>query len=263
MLFLGFLLLGSRAAKAFFEGRCKKAINQASLNRADLGALRLPLPPIVEQRKIAAILSSADEAIEATQAVIDQLQVVKKAMMAELLTRGLPGRHSRFKQSEIGELPADWHVVDLQDVIVDGPTNGLYKPANKIGRGALVAGMTAIDGTTLNWSSVSRAELDEGDISRFGLRSGDLLVTRVYATVEGVGRFIVVPEPSEPVGYESNMMRLRLNGAKAAPDFVSAHMSLRMFDERSSSGRLWVHRPASTMKAFGSCRFVSRHCLSR
>ena len=46
---------------------------------------QLPLPPLPEQRKIAAILSSVDDAIESTQAVIDQLGVVKTAMMAELI----------------------------------------------------------------------------------------------------------------------------------------------------------------------------------
>ena len=76
----------------------------------------LLLPPLPEQRKIAAILSSLDDAIEGTQAVIDQLQVVKKAMMAELLTRGLPGRHTRFKQTEIGDIPQGWDVVRIGDV---------------------------------------------------------------------------------------------------------------------------------------------------
>ena len=53
------------------------------------------VPPLAEQRKIAAILSSVDDAIEKTQAVIDQVQVVKRGLMQELLTRGLPGRHPR------------------------------------------------------------------------------------------------------------------------------------------------------------------------
>ena len=64
--------------------------------------------PLPEQRKIAAILSSVDDAIEKTQAVIDQVQVVKRGLMQELLTRGLPGRHTRFKQTEIGEIPEEW-----------------------------------------------------------------------------------------------------------------------------------------------------------
>lgn len=81
-----------------------------------LFAMEVPRPPLPEQRKIAAILSSVDEAIETTQAVIDQLGVVKGAMMAELLTRGLPGRHTRFKHTEIGEVPAEWEVGALRDL---------------------------------------------------------------------------------------------------------------------------------------------------
>jgi type I restriction enzyme S subunit len=72
--------------------------------------LQVLLPPLPEQWKIAAILSSVDDAIEKTQAVIDQLAVVKRAMMAELLTRGLPGRHRHFKQTEIGKIPVGWQV---------------------------------------------------------------------------------------------------------------------------------------------------------
>lgn len=83
------------------------------VSRRSVASLTLALPPLAEQRKIAAILSSLDDAIEATQAVIDQLQVVKKAMMADLLTRGLPGRHTRFKMTEIGEVPEEWEVVAL------------------------------------------------------------------------------------------------------------------------------------------------------
>ncbi len=57
-----------------------------------------------------------DDAIEKTQAVIDQVQVVKRGLMQELLTRGLPGRHTRFKQTEIGEIPAEWEVVQLGQI---------------------------------------------------------------------------------------------------------------------------------------------------
>jgi len=81
-----------------------------------LFAMTVPQPPLGEQRKIAAILSAVDESIEATQAIVDQLHVVKKALMSELLTRGIPGRHTRFKQSDIGEIPGNWDLVLLDSV---------------------------------------------------------------------------------------------------------------------------------------------------
>ena len=69
------------------------------------------VPPLAEQRKIAAIISSVDDAIEKTQAVIGQAQIVKRGLMRILLTRGLPERHTRFKQTETGEIPEDWATV--------------------------------------------------------------------------------------------------------------------------------------------------------
>lgn len=57
-----------------------------------------------------------DDAIEKTQAVIDQVQVVKYGLMQELLTRGLPGRHTGFQRTEIGEIPADWDVNRIGEI---------------------------------------------------------------------------------------------------------------------------------------------------
>ena len=90
--------------------------NYPAVKGDDVEAFRFSLPPLPEQRKIAAILSSVDDAIEKTRAVIDQVQVVKRGLMQELLTRGLPGRHTRFKQTEIGEIPAEWGLVSLGGV---------------------------------------------------------------------------------------------------------------------------------------------------
>ena len=80
----------------------------------DLRCLKLVLPPLAEQKKIAQILSSVDEAIQATQAVIDQTRRVKEAMLQTLLTRGLG--HTRFQQTEIGEIPEGWAIRRCEDL---------------------------------------------------------------------------------------------------------------------------------------------------
>ena len=87
------------------------------------------IPPLSEQRKIATILSSVDDAIEKTRAVIEQVQVVKRGLMQELLTRGLPGQHTRFKVTEIGEMPIDWNTKSVGDVFE--VLDRMRKPLNK------------------------------------------------------------------------------------------------------------------------------------
>ena len=79
---------------------------------------------LAEQRKIAAILLSVDDTIEKTQAVIDQAQIVKRGLMQVMLTRGLPGRHTRFTQMEAGEIPDGWDRKTIAEIgeVVTGST---------------------------------------------------------------------------------------------------------------------------------------------
>ena len=97
-------------------GRVSQGSTFTAVNKRDLHTLEIPLPAPNEQRKIAAILSSVDDAIEKTQAVIDQVEVIKRGLMQELFTRGLPGRHTEFKQSKMGEIPEAWEVYELSSL---------------------------------------------------------------------------------------------------------------------------------------------------
>lgn len=82
----------------------------------DIKVLPIDLPPLPEQKKIAAILTSVDDVIEKTQAQIDKLKDLKTGMMQELLTRGVgvDGKpHTEFKDSPVGRVPKGWEVVEL------------------------------------------------------------------------------------------------------------------------------------------------------
>ena len=87
--------------------------------RADFGdfcKLSILLPPLPEQRGIAAVLDSIDEAIKRTDAVIAATERLRDALLHELLTRGVPGWHTEWKEVPgIGTIPADWEVVRLGD----------------------------------------------------------------------------------------------------------------------------------------------------
>jgi type I restriction enzyme S subunit len=94
-------------------------------------------PPLPEQQKIAAILTSVDEVIEKTQAQIDKLKDLKTAMMQELLTNGVGTKqasadaalnnrtacresyipHTEFKDSPVGRIPKSWEVKPLSEYV--------------------------------------------------------------------------------------------------------------------------------------------------
>jgi type I restriction enzyme S subunit len=75
---------------------------------------RIPLPPLKEQKRIADILSSVDEAIASTQAVIDQTRKVKQGLLQQLLTRGIG--HEKFKETAIGLIPESWEVASIGQI---------------------------------------------------------------------------------------------------------------------------------------------------
>ena len=90
-------------------------------------------PPLPEQRAIAAVLDSIHDAIERTEAVIAATERLRDALLHELLTRGVPGWHTEWKDAPgIGTMPADWEVVRLGDVL-ESTTYGTNAPLNEVG----------------------------------------------------------------------------------------------------------------------------------
>ena len=87
------------------------------VSRDSVRTLPILRPPISEQRAIAAVLDSIDEAIERAEEVIAATERLRDALLHELLTRGVPGQHSEWKEAPgIGTIPACWDVVRLGDV---------------------------------------------------------------------------------------------------------------------------------------------------
>ncbi len=72
-----------------------------------------PIPPPVEQYKIASILSTVDESVQKTDAIISNVRQLKKGLLQQLFTKGIG--HTKFKETEIGEMPEDWNVSTVGD----------------------------------------------------------------------------------------------------------------------------------------------------
>ena len=68
------------------------------LNRNVALNIKMPIPPLPEQKMIAEILLSVDEAIDKKQEIIEKTKMLKKGLMKELLTHGIG--HKKFKKTE-------------------------------------------------------------------------------------------------------------------------------------------------------------------
>jgi type I restriction enzyme S subunit len=215
-------LLYALPRTAELHGEADVAVKGKTLNKAKLVDLPLLLPPLPEQRKIAAILTSVDEAIEGAQTVIDQLQVVKKAMMADLLTRGIPGRHKKFKQTEIGEVPEKWEVVPLGDLL-DGINAGWSPQCESRPAGPKEWGVLKV--SAVSWGEFRQEEnklLPSSLVPReeIEVRSGDILVSRAN-TPELVGRAVIVRATRSQLMLCDKIFRLRTDQTKVDSAYLN------------------------------------------
>ena len=76
-----------------------------SRHMRELKRAQFLIPPLTEQKRIAEVLGSVDESIQATQRLIEQAERVKQGLMEELLTGGLGS-----EAIERGEVPEGWRV---------------------------------------------------------------------------------------------------------------------------------------------------------
>jgi type I restriction enzyme S subunit len=96
---------------------------QSNYGPSHLKRIFLILPPLPEQRKIAEILETVDNAIEKTEKIIEKYKRIKQGLMQDLLTKGIDENGNirsekthKFKDSPIGRIPEEWEVVRLGEV---------------------------------------------------------------------------------------------------------------------------------------------------
>jgi type I restriction enzyme S subunit len=98
---------------------------------SEYSKMPIPLPPLPEQRKIAQILETVDNAIEKTEKIIEKYKRIKQGLMQDLLTKGIDEKGNirsekthKFKDSPLGRIPEEWEVVRLGEVgeIITGST---------------------------------------------------------------------------------------------------------------------------------------------
>jgi type I restriction enzyme S subunit len=94
------------------SGSTFRAINKSQLGSIEVNPHNLDLP---EQRKVAAVLSLVQQAIEQQERLLSLTTELKRALLLQLFTHGL--REDPKKETEIGSLPESWDLTQLGNVV--------------------------------------------------------------------------------------------------------------------------------------------------
>ena len=190
-----------------------------NLNYKEYLAWPILVPPLPEQKKIAAILSSVDDTIQATQDVIDQTRTVKQGLLQQLLKRGIG--HTRFKQTEIGEIPQSWEFTTLGNIVnknglQTGPFGSQLHASEYIESGIpVVMPKDLFDGRILE-DNIACVPEDVADrLMKHRIQAGDIL----FARRGDIGRCSLIRDSEVGWICGTGCLRARVND-KISPEFL-------------------------------------------
>jgi type I restriction enzyme S subunit len=180
----------------------------------------LPLPPFAEQKVIADKLDTLLAQVDNTKARLERIPKILKRFRQSVLAAAVSGRLTDEWRRGRPNNPS-WVALRLGALIKNGPQNGIYKPLKLYGSGSLIIRIDSFyDGQISCWGKLKRVKIEAAEIEKWQVHQGDLLINRVNS-IEYLGKSALVGELSEPAVFESNIMRLSLDRAKAAPEFIS------------------------------------------
>ncbi len=158
-----------------------------NITRSDVAGFPVLLPPLPEQRKIAQILGTWDEAIATTEKLIAALERRKQGLMQRLLTGQV--RFGEFVESEdyqetrYGFLPGDWRLAEIQSIGKVNKENADKDP----NREWFYIDLSSVENGTIDFP-LSRIRFEElPSRAQRVLHRGDVLMATVRPNLLGYG----------------------------------------------------------------------------
>lgn len=189
-----------------------------NITARDFFDIEVDLPPLPEQQKIAAILSSVDDVIEKTRAQIDKLKDLKTGMMQELLTKGIG--HTAFKDSPVGRIPEGWGFALLDSVAT--VQTGVAKNSKATGDLIEVPYLRVanVQDGFLDLSEIKTIWIDSSRLERFSLKNEDVLVNE-GGDFDKLGRGAVWDNQVSPCVHQNHVFVVRTNKDQLLPRFFN------------------------------------------
>jgi type I restriction enzyme S subunit len=206
------------------------------------------IPGLVQQQKIAKILTTVDNLIEKTQALIDKYTAIKQGMMADLFTRGIDlggtpstnPNHGQlrpsyeqapelYKETELGWVPKEWVFTNLGAYI----EKYLYGPRFDAGLYNVAGNVKTIRGTDFTkdghilYDQVPVAEIPNSKIRHHILRTGDLVVI----TTADCGLTAVFEEQGFAYIPSAYAVKLKLN-EDVYPYYIKVYMQTYLANQQ-------------------------------
>lgn len=207
------------------QGGAQPNISQQLIKR-----IQIPLPPLAEQKRIAAILDQADALRVKRRAALARLDRLVQAVFLEMF--GDPMTN-----------PMGWEEVKLAETFKSKPQIGTAVPAHEGGKQIIVrVGELGKDYVAI--SDCKFVTLDGPELEKFSVKAGDYLLARAIGSEDHLGKASLMHDIKLPVVYDSHVMRLRFDSKTLLPQFFLVWMKTQ------GGRRRFMQRAARTAVQF-------------
>ena len=205
----------------FLESRARMT-TVPILNKTNFQKIPIPLPPLPEQRRIAHVLRTIQRAIAAQDDLIAATRETKRSLMHRLFTYGPGPDPAPTKETEIGEIPKHWKMIELENVLREKIKNGAFVKRERFGTGAPFLNVAdTYDKISVSHHGWERVEATKRELGDYSLQPNDLFFVRSSLKREGIGQCCIVEEVPVPAIYDCHLMRVRVEETQVIPKFLA------------------------------------------
>ena len=226
--YFAYYVYDSPMAQNVFFRMSKAAVGQSSINQSQIERFYLPRPSLSEQRKIATVLYTVDQAIEKTEEIIDNRGEIRRGLMQDIFRYGVDSDgelrssgNDTYQETKYGVAPKEWEILPLENTVADDAsiTYGIVKPGDHYPGGVPVIKVENITNGEVQTDNLLHTDPEiHQKYDRAELKEGDLLFT-IRGTV---GRMAFVPECLEGGNLTQDTARIRVENAN--PEFVRYYL---------------------------------------
>lgn len=192
---------------------------QPNLSATDLKNFEIPFPPLVEQKRIAAILDKADAIRQKRKQAIELADKFLRSVFLDMF--GDPVTN-----------PKGWETSTLDKLVNGKFQNGAYFPKEQYSvKGVEMVHMSDAFYDYVPRGSMKRVMADYADLKKYNVNHKDLLISRRSLNYEGAAKPSLIEESEEPLLFESSLIRITPNSKLMNKLYLFAYLSNELVKE--------------------------------